>query len=109
MSCNLLLQRAKALKLYGLVENWGEITDTSWVEQLLNWEEVYRRAKSLDNRLRSARIGKFKALAEFDWAWPKLCDRSAIQQKKKNKSVSLNSENQRLKHIHQYSGTHHEH
>lgn len=80
MSCNLLLQRAKALKLNGLVENWGEITDTSWVEQLLNWEEVYRRAKSLDNRLRSARIGKFKALAEFDWAWPKQCDRSAIQQ-----------------------------
>jgi DNA replication protein DnaC len=80
MPFNLLLQRAKALKLNGLVENWGEITDMSWVEQLLNWEEVYRRAKSLDNRLRSARIGKFKALAEFDWAWPKQCDRSAIQQ-----------------------------
>lgn len=80
MSLNLLLERAKALKLNGLVENWSETTDAPWVEQLLNWEEVYRSAKSLDNRLRSARIGKFKALVDFDWAWPKQCDRSAIQQ-----------------------------
>lgn len=80
MSSDFLLQRAKALKLNGLVENWNEITDQLWVEQLLNWEEVYRRAKSLDNRLRSARLGHFKTLAEFDWAWPKQCDRGAIEQ-----------------------------
>lgn len=80
MSFNLLLERAKALKLHGLVENWAEIADAPWVEQLLNWEEAYRKTKSLDNRLRCARIGKFKVLADFDWAWPKRCDRAAIQQ-----------------------------
>lgn len=80
MSPDLLLQRAKALKLYGLVENWQEVKELSWIEQLLSWEEAYRSAKSLDNRLRSARLGKFKTLAEFDWTWPKKCDRNAIEQ-----------------------------
>lgn len=77
---DLLLQRAKTLKLHGLVEHWNEVDDTRWIEQLLQWEEVYRSAKSLDNRLRSARIGKFKPLASFDWDWPKECDRGAIEQ-----------------------------
>lgn len=80
MPLNRLLERARALKLNGLVANWDEISEAPWVEQLLNWEEVYRREKSLVNRLRAARIGKFKALADFDWTWPKQCDRSAIQQ-----------------------------
>ena len=80
MSPDFLLQRAKALKLHGLVENWHEIGGEPWVEQLLHWEEVFRSAKSLDNRLRSARIGNFKTLAEFDWDWPKQCDRGAIEQ-----------------------------
>lgn len=80
MSTDFLLQRAKALRFNGLVENWGEIGDKPWVEQLLHWEEVYRSAKSLDNRLRVARLGKFKTLTEFDWTWPKQCDRSVIEQ-----------------------------
>ena len=80
MSPELLLQRTKALKLHGLIEHWNEITNHDWVEQLLNWEEVHRQAKSLDNRLRAARIGKFKPLTEFDWNWPKQCDRAAIEQ-----------------------------
>lgn len=80
MSPDFLLQRAKALKLHGLVENWHEIAQEPWVEQLLRWEEVYRATRSLDHRLRQARIGKFKTLAEFDWDWPKQCDRGAIEQ-----------------------------
>jgi DNA replication protein DnaC len=80
MSHDFLLQRAKTLKLNGLVENWHDVANQPWVEQLLNWEEVYRSAKSLDNRLRSARLGKFKTLAEFDWGWPRQCDKSAIEQ-----------------------------
>jgi DNA replication protein DnaC len=79
MLSNILLQRAKALKLHGLVRNWDEIKDHSWVEQLLHWEEVHRSAKSLDNRLRVARIGKFKPLSEFDWNWPKQCERDVIE------------------------------
>jgi DNA replication protein DnaC len=40
---------------------------------------VHRSAKSLDNRLRAARIGKFKPLSEFDWNWPKQCERDVIE------------------------------
>jgi DNA replication protein DnaC len=80
MSPDILLQRAKALKLHGLLENWSEIAHEPWVEQLLHWEEAYRFAKSLHNRLRQARIGQFKTLAEFDWNWPKQCDRGVIEQ-----------------------------
>jgi DNA replication protein DnaC len=79
MSPELLLQRAKSLKLNGLIEHWNEINDLSWVESLLNWEEVYRKGKSLVTRLRSARLEKFKVLSEFDWNWPKQCDRSSVE------------------------------
>lgn len=80
MSHDFLLQRAKTLKLHGLVENWHDVANQPWVEQLLTWEEVCRSEKSLDNRLRSARLGQFKTLSEFDWGWPKQCDRGAIEQ-----------------------------
>ena len=39
MSTDLLLQRAKALRLNGLVENWQDIQDLTWVKQLLEWVE----------------------------------------------------------------------
>ncbi len=77
---NLLLQRAKALKLYGLINHWDEVHDAPWLEQLISWEEAYRAQKSLDSRLRSARIGRFKPLADFDWGWPKRCDRDIIEE-----------------------------
>ena len=74
----ILLQRIKALKLHGLAEHYDEVSDQSWLLELLNWEEEYRTVKSLTNRLRAARIGKFKPLSEFDWGWPKQCDRDTI-------------------------------
>jgi DNA replication protein DnaC len=76
---DLLLQRAKSLKLHGLVSHWSELNDFTWIEQLCAWEEAYRSAKSLDTRLRYARIGKFKPLIEFDWNWPKSCERDVIE------------------------------
>lgn len=79
MSSDLLLHRAKALKLHGLIEHWGEINEFGWIAQLLDWEEVYRKEKSLVTRLRCARIEKFKLLAEFDWNWPRQCDRSCVE------------------------------
>lgn len=77
---DLLLQRAKALKLHGLINHWNEVVDAPWLEQLICWEEAYRSQKSLDTRLRSARIGRFKPLADFDWSWPKRCDRDVIEE-----------------------------
>jgi len=70
--------RAGALNLYGLLAHWGEVASQDWVATLLGWEEQERARRSLERRLRSAHIGRFKPLCDFDWAWPKRCDRAAI-------------------------------
>ena len=80
MTPDLLLQRVKALKLHGLINHWDEVVDATWLEQLISWEELYRSQKSLDSRLRSARLGRFKSLADFDWSWPKRCERDVIEE-----------------------------
>jgi len=64
---DILLQRAKALKLNGLLAHWDEVKDTLWIEPLIGWEETYRSQRSLDSRFKNARIGRFKLLADFDW------------------------------------------
>lgn len=79
MTTDILLARAKELKLYGLLSRWEEVRDTTWVTQLLQWECDVRSQRSLDTRLKSARIGRFKPMANFDWDWPKKCDREAIE------------------------------
>ena len=80
MTSDLLLQRVKALKLHGLINHWDEVVDATWLEQFISWEELYRSQKSLDSRLRSARLGRFKSLADFDWSWPKRCEREVIEE-----------------------------
>ena len=76
-----LMARAKALNLYGLLAHWDELgTDNAWVERLLTWEETERQRRSLERRLRAARIGRFKPLADFDWTWLAQCDREAVQE-----------------------------
>jgi len=35
--------------------------------------------RSLERRLKEARIGRFKPLCDFDWSWPKRCDRAAVE------------------------------
>lgn len=76
----LLQQRAHALHLHGLLAHWSEIATSGWVAPLLDWEESERARRSLERRLNAARIGRFKALADFDWTWPTRCDRAAIEE-----------------------------
>jgi DNA replication protein DnaC len=80
MTTDVMLTRVKALKLHGLLAHWEETRHESWVTQLLQWEEDERLQRSLDTRLKSARIGRFKPMANFDWDWPKKCDREAIEE-----------------------------
>ena len=68
--------RAKALNLFGLLANWEEAAAAGWVQALLDWEDQERARRSLERRLRTARIGRFKPLCDFDWDWPKSCDRA---------------------------------
>jgi DNA replication protein DnaC len=71
--------RAKALRFHGLLAHWQEVNETAWVPMLLDWEEQERGRRSLERRLAEARIGAFKPLSDFDWTWPKQCDRAAIE------------------------------
>ena len=79
-----LKERAQALRLMGLLAHWdavqGDPARMAWTGELLAWEETERARRSLERRLRSAHIGRFKPLADFDWDWPKNCDRAAVQE-----------------------------
>ena len=75
-----LMARARALKLYGLLAHWEEIHDLGRVERLIGWEEQERARRGLERRLRNAHLGRFKPLADFDWSWPKQCDREAVEE-----------------------------
>jgi DNA replication protein DnaC len=75
----ILRSRAKALNLHGLLANWDEAFAAGWAQRLLGWEEEERARRSLERRIRAAHIGRFKSLCDFDWDWPKSCDRSGIE------------------------------
>ena len=79
-----LKDRALALRLMGLLAHWdavqGDPARIAWTGELLGWEEAERARRSLERRLRSAHIGRFKPLADFDWDGPKSCDRAAVQE-----------------------------
>ena len=74
-----LMERARALGLHGIVAHWDDIEETGWLSALIDWEEEERRSRSLKRRLADARLGQFKPLADFDWDWPRRCDRMAVE------------------------------
>ena len=55
------------------------LSSAGWLATLIDWEEQERTRRSLERRLRAAHIGRFKPLCDFDWTWPKRCDRSAFE------------------------------
>jgi len=75
-----LFNRAKTLKLYGLIEHWQEIKDCEWVVSLLAWEEAARTERSQETRLNNAKLGRFKSLSEFDWDWPEESHREVVEE-----------------------------
>lgn len=77
---NDLKARAEALKLHGLVAHWDKIDGESWLQEILTWEEHERARRGLERRLKRARLGAFKPLADFDWSWPKKIDRAQIEE-----------------------------
>ena len=79
MNLQSLRERAAALRFYGVLAHWSEVATADWLAPLLQWEEEERARRSLERRLTDARIGRFKPLADFDWAWPKRCDRGSVE------------------------------
>jgi len=74
-----LMDRARALGLHGLIAHWDEVEDSDWLTSLIAWEEEEKRSRSLKRRLADARLGEFKPLADFNWDWPRRCDRMAVE------------------------------
>jgi DNA replication protein DnaC len=77
-----LKEHARALGLHGLLVHFDELggDGLDWLGRVLAWEEAERQRRSLERRLRCARLGAFKPLADFDWAWPESCDRGVVEE-----------------------------
>jgi DNA replication protein DnaC len=74
-----LAQRALRLGLYGLLEQWGTLGSAPWVPTLLDLEEAQRTKRSLERRIKQARLRDFHPVADFDWQWPRKIDRAQIE------------------------------
>lgn len=75
-----LRHRAHRLGLWGLLANWESVAEKPWLPELIEYEEEERRRRSLERRLRNAKVGRFKLMADFDWNWPREIDRELIDE-----------------------------
>lgn len=73
-------ERLRQLGLFGLLGCWDSIADKPWLDDVLNIEERERSRRSKERRLKSATIGAFKDMVDFDWKWPSKIDREAVQE-----------------------------
>jgi DNA replication protein DnaC len=73
-------QRLQRLGFYGLLSHAEALVNEPWLERVLDIEDSERANRSLKRRLDNARLGSFKPLADFDWDWPKQCDRALIEE-----------------------------
>ncbi|SRR5712692_5365012 len=70
----------RRLGLHGVLARWEEVRHAQWLPLLVDYEQTERQHRSLERRLRFARLGSFKPLCDFDWQWPKKIDRMAIEE-----------------------------
>ncbi|HXH28419.1 MAG TPA: IS21-like element helper ATPase IstB [Candidatus Polarisedimenticolia bacterium] len=73
-----LRRRAQRLGLYGVLSDFDALCQQPWLEPLLAREEAERARRSLQRRIQSARIGRFKDMADFDYRWPRKLDREQL-------------------------------
>ena len=74
-----LRERAFDLGMHGLLLHWDEISDADWLSWLVDIEEEERQRRSLERRIRNAKLGRFKSMADFDWDWPEHLDRQQVE------------------------------
>lgn len=75
-----LIAKAKRLGFHGMVAHWEDYSTQPWLQDLLVLEEEEKRLRSFARRIRDAKIGQFRPLAEFDWTWPKRIDRELVEE-----------------------------
>jgi len=54
-------------------------TATEQLEELVRIERRERSRRGLERRMKQARIGSFKPMADFDWNWPKKLNRPLME------------------------------
>ena len=74
-----LRDRLQRLGFFGLISSWNDVAGEQWLPLLVEIEEKERKKRSLERRLRNARIGAFKSITDYDWTWPKRVDRDAVE------------------------------
>lgn len=74
-----LYQRAVRLGLYGTLAHWNTVCSEPLLRALIEYEEEERGHRSLERRLRNAKLGRFKPMTDFDWDWPTQIDRDHIE------------------------------
>jgi hypothetical protein len=58
-----LRQKLKDLGLWGLLAHFEEIATARWLPRVIALEEAERTKRSLQRRLKNARLGSFKPMA----------------------------------------------
>lgn len=83
------MENIRRLKLSYLAENHesfidgcdkGKLTTKSVIERLCDLEVIEKDRRGTERRLRQAKLGHFKRMNDFNWAFPKGIDRSLIEE-----------------------------
>lgn len=77
---NQLKSRVQSLGLWGILSEWEVLHREPWLLTVIEHEERARDTRSLERRTKDSKLGKFKPLADFDWHWPTVIDRPAIEE-----------------------------
>jgi DNA replication protein DnaC len=80
LSLEVMQQQLRRLGFFGLLAQTQSLMHEPWLTRVIEIENAERQRRSLKRRLDHARLGAFKALADFDWAWPSKCDRALIEE-----------------------------
>ena len=80
LSLELARQSLRRLGLYGLLAHAESLLHEPWLVRVIDIEDNERSRRSLKRRLDNARLGAFKAFADFDWTWPEKCDRALVDE-----------------------------
>lgn len=83
-----LLSRLRDLGLRATAEQLSDLVarstkdrlgPTQFLERVADVEESDRSRRSLERRLQRSKLGRFKPMADFDWAWPSRIDRDRVE------------------------------
>lgn len=83
-----LSSQLRRLGLVGVADDLNDLlaraakdrwTPVALLERIAAAELEDRARRSLDRRFKRARLGRFKAMADFEWDWPKEIDRRLVE------------------------------